>query len=127
MPVCTPHCTVVLGCYPGADGLRDGLASVLRLRSDTFGNDTVSLQADLETGDVVEVAGSLMPKLPPDAAPDRDDADDAIRGGARRPLRASPALPLRNDWGARWARIRTQGQRAAAAFSTSTPPPMTLS
>ena len=30
-----PHCTVVLGCYPGApDGLRGGLDNVLRVRSE---------------------------------------------------------------------------------------------
>jgi hypothetical protein len=67
VPFVTPHCTVVLGCYPGVDGLRGGLDNVLRLRSDASGDEAVHLDAAAD--------GTYVPVMKP-LAPVVDVADE---------------------------------------------------
>ena len=61
VPFVTPHCTVVLGCYPGADGLPSGLDEVLRARSEATLEHAVHMDAD-DDGAVVSGGELLLPK-----------------------------------------------------------------
>ena len=67
VPFVTPHCTVVLGCYPGADGLRGGLDQVLRVRSEAAAEQAVHLDADGD-GAVTTDGELLLPKRTPHLA-----------------------------------------------------------
>ena len=74
VPFVTPHCTVVLGCYPGVDGLRGGLDNVLRLRSDASGDEAVHLDAAAD-GSVALADETYVPVMKP-LAPVVDVADE---------------------------------------------------
>jgi hypothetical protein len=74
VPFVTPHCTVVLGCYPGVDGLRGGLDNVLRLRSNTSGDEAVHLDAAAD-GSVALADETYVPVMKP-LAPVVDVADE---------------------------------------------------
>lgn len=63
-PFITPHCTVVLDCFPGVEGLRKGLINVLRDSSDDSGGQTVSLSASDE-GDVAASTDPVAVPAPP--------------------------------------------------------------
>jgi hypothetical protein len=76
-PAVSPHCTFVPGCYPGREGLRHGLDSVLRPRSDASGDELVTMEARGD-GAVVEVPESLVPLAAAKAA---DDAGVAATPG----------------------------------------------
>lgn len=62
VPFVTPHTSIVLGCYPGVDGLRGGLDNVLRLRSNDSGDDAVHLDA-AGTGEVTISQNNFVPEM----------------------------------------------------------------
>ena len=87
VPFVTPHCTVVLGCYPGADGLRGGLDNVLRVRSEAAVEQAVHLDADGD-GAVTDSGELMLPKPTPHAPPAPPDET-----AAEHTHHAAPAAP----------------------------------
>ena len=77
-PMVSPHVTVVLGCFPGKDGIRDGLHTLLRTRSEALPSAAVNMEVD-DDGAVAEVSTSLLPEIEPLA--ERADAGAAAEPG----------------------------------------------
>jgi len=91
----SPHVTVVLGYYPGEDGLRAGLATALRNRTDDSGQDAVTLEADSDGG-VAEMPTSLVPETKDDPVEPPPTDATVVEDNARSPaFAAEPTIAQR--------------------------------
>ena len=87
----TPHATIVLGCYPGAEGLQGGLDNVLRQRSDVSGDNTVHLDVN-DTGEVTISENTLVPEFKT-AAPSADSPATNVIAAEHHAEPLAPAEP----------------------------------
>ena len=94
-PMVSPHVTVVLGCYPGDDGIRAGLNTALHNRTDSSGQDVVTLEADSDGG-VAELSASLVPETKDDPTEAPPSEATVVEDNERSPaFTAEPTIAQR--------------------------------